>query len=214
MRKGLCARTITLVLTAFLAVLTACQGGGENTNKAETLARNIRTKYLESAACSGHWDLTADYGQRIYTYGIDWTWDRDAETRLTITDPENVAGTAAHIAKGETSLEYDGVILETGPLEEAGLAPMDAIPSFLTCAREGFLAECVLEDWDGVSQLHVTCRDPEKQPGQGIETQLWFEPDTAALLRGEISSDGVTVIQADCSGFAMTEASSQQPPDE
>lgn len=197
MRRRLCALMMTLVLP-----LAACGGGGGN--EAETLALKIRSQYLEMTACAGQLELTADYGQRVYTYGVDLAWEKEGETTLTLTAPENVAGTVARIANGETALEYDGVMVETGALDGAGLTPVDAVPALLTCAREGFLAECVLEDWDGEQRLHITSRDPEKDPGSGVETQLWFQPDTGALLRGEISNDGVTVVTCEAAGFTLT----------
>lgn len=196
MRRRLCALMMTLALA-----LTAC--GGESGNEAEEAMLKTRGRYLAMTACSGHMDLTADYGQRVYTFGVDFTWAKEGETVLTLTAPENVAGATARIAAGETALEYNGVMLETGTLDSAGLSPIDALPALLTYAREGFLSECVLEDWDGVQRLHVICRDPEKEPGQGVEAQLWFDPDASALLRGEISEDGFTVIQCDVSGFSM-----------
>ena len=198
MRKRLCALMMTLALT-----LSACSGGtGEN--EAETMALDVRAKYIEMTSCSAHLDLTADYGERVYQYGVDCAWAKTGETVLTITAPESVAGVTARIAAGETALEYDGVRVETGALDDAGLSPIDAVPALLTYAREGFLAECVLEDWDGTQRLHVTCRDPENDPGTGREAQLWFDPATCALVRGEISDEGTTVIQCELSAFEMS----------
>lgn len=197
MRKGLCALMMTLVLP-----LAAC-GGGEGSEAEEALSR-VRGMYLEMTACTGHAEMTADYGQRVYTYGVDFSWQREGESLLTLTAPENVAGTVAHIAAGETALEYDGVMLETGPLNEEGLSPVDALPALLRYAREGFAAECTLEETGESQSLHVICRDPEKEPGAGTEADLWFAPETGELLRGEISETGVTVIQCEVSGFVMT----------
>lgn len=206
MRRRLCALMILLALS-----LTAC--GGDQERGAEEMMLTARSKYLEMTACSGHMDMTADYGRRVYDYGVDFSWTKDGETVLTLTAPENIAGAAAHISKGETALEYDGTVLETGPLNSAGLAPIDALPALLSYAREGFLAECVLEEWDGMSLLHVTCRDPEAEPGNGTEAQLWFVPETYTLYRGEISEDGATVIQGSFPSFSMTAqaAASSQP---
>ena len=193
---------MTGVQTCALPIFTAC-GGGEGNEAEETLSK-IRGQYLELTACSGHADLTADYGQRVYTYGVDFTWQKEGETLLTLTAPELVAGTTARIHAGETALEYDGVMLETGPLNPEGLSPIDALPALLTYAREGFAAECVLEGTEGeAKKLHVICRDPEVQPGEGTEADLWFDPGAGALLRGELSQDGYTVIQCELSNFLM-----------
>lgn len=195
MRKGLCALMMTLVL-----VLSGCGGKG---HEAEELLQKTRGKYLEMTACSGNARLTADYGQRVYEYGISFTWKQDGETVLVVTSPETVAGTCARILAGETALEYDGVMMETGPLDSAGLTPMDALPALLNCAREGYLAECGLEQGEEGERLHVVCREADKDPGQGVETQLWFAIEDGSMTRGEISEDGQTVIQCEISGFTM-----------
>jgi len=179
-------------------LLSACGG---KANEAEELVQTLRGKYLEMTACTGHMDLTADYGARVYTFGVDFSWARDGETVLTLTAPENVAGTTARIAKGQTVLEYDGVSVETGPLNADGLTPMDVLPALLADIREGYLAECVLEG-ETARRLHVTCRDPDNDPGQGVESQLWFDPVSLCLLSGEISQDGTTVIQCTFTAFA------------
>jgi len=187
-------------MIALCLSLTACGGKG---NTAGDLAAQVRGRYLELTAMTAHMEVTADYGQRLYRYGVDAAWEKEGETVLTLTAPENVAGVTARIAKGETALEFDGVMVETGPLDSGGLTPIDAFPVLLEYAREGFQAEWALEDWDGEERLHITCRDPEEEPGTGREAQLWFDPETAGLLRGELSDGGFTVIQCEFSQVAM-----------
>lgn len=192
MGKRLC------ILMIFLAgLLTSCGAGKEP----ETLLQQVRGYYLELSACGGHGEVTADYGRRVYTFGIDFTWAREGETRLVLTSPENVAGAVAHISAGETALEFDGVMLETGALDGAGLSPIDVIPALLTYAREGFVSACALEG-EEQKTLHVVCSDPERSPGEGVEAHLWFDGETFALLRGEVSADGVTVVQCQVTDFA------------
>lgn len=196
--RWMCAPMIALCL-----LLPSC--GGETGNEAEQLALDIRTEYLAMQSCAAHVELTADYGQRVYTYGLDLSYVREEEMTLTITKPEHIAGIMAHIREGETTLEYEGVRVETGPLNEAGLSPMNALPVLLTGIQEGFLAESVLEGGgEEPETLHITIRDPEAEAGSGTELQIWFDLATHAMLRGEISQDGFTVVQCVLSGFSMT----------
>ena len=58
---------------------------------------------------------------------------------------------------------------------------------------------------DKDDNLYMICRDPEAKAGEGQECSLWFDPDSHALLRGELSQDGFTVIQCVFSGFATME---------
>ena len=197
-----------MCLIFLVATMSAC--GGEGQKSADDTFLRLRRQYLEMTECSGHMDITADYGQRVYTYGVDFSWQKEGETLLTLTAPENVAGTTAHISVGETALEYDGVMMETGPLDSRGLSPIDVLPAFFNYMREGYGAECVLEGEESPRQLHIVFRDPEKEPGQGIECELWLQEETGALLRGEMSEDGITVIQCEVSGFTTSLSPRQQ----
>lgn len=193
----MCAPMIALCL--FLA---GCGRGGTG-NEAEELALEIRTEYLAMERCTSTVDVTADYGQRVYQYELDFAYERAGETVMTVTAPENIAGISVHIKDGETALEYDGIRVETGALNAEGLSPMDAIPALLAGVKEGFLAECTLETIEETEILHTVSRDPESEPGSGTELQLWFHAETHAILRGEISQDGFTVIQCVFHHFTM-----------
>ena len=195
MRLRMGVLTISLCLA-----LTAC-GGGAGISPAEQLALDIRGERLETAGCTAQLELTADYGQRVYTYGIDLSWQREGETVLTITAPENVAGITARILEGESALEYDGVRVETGPLDGSGMSPVDAVPVLLDYAEAGFIAACGMETLNEAQALRVDCREPEAAAGEGRACSLWFDPSTHALLRGELSQDGFTVIQCEFSNF-------------
>ena len=196
-------RLRTGVLTISVCLALAACGGEAGESGAEQLALDIRGEYLEMAGCTAALEMTADYGQRVYTYGIDLSWQREGETVLTVTAPENVAGVTARILEGETALEYDGMRVETGPLDDSGMSPVDAVPVLLDYAEGGFIAACGMETLEEQEVLRVDCREPEAAAGKGRECSLWFDPSTHALLRGELSQDGFTVIQCVFTEFQM-----------
>lgn len=192
MRKYL----ICVLMTALL--LTGCgQGGG---NEAEELALTIRGEYLALDSCAAQAAVTADYGQRVYQYELAAAVNGE-ETVLTLSAPETVAGLTARITGEESRLEFDGVAVETGPLDENGLNPVSAIPALLGAARSGYITGCALEE-EGTC-LRVDCGDPSGSPGSGTEMVLWFDAATHAIARGEISVDGFRVILCEFSEFTM-----------
>ena len=128
---GRCVGVLVLTMTLCLT-LTCC--GGEGGSQAEQLALDIRGEYLAMSGCAASMEVTADYGQRVYEYSVDLTWQREGESVLTLTAPENVAGVTARLTEGETALDYDGVRVETGPLDDTGLSPVSAVPVLLDYA--------------------------------------------------------------------------------
>lgn len=196
-KRGICAPMIILCL-----LLSAC-GGGDRGNTDE-LALEIRASYIAMTTCNARMDVTADYGQRVYKYTLDFSYEKGGDTTVTVVSPEEAAGVTARITGDSTLLEYDGVSLETGPLDESGLSPISAAPALLRSAAEGFIAESGMEMVGERECLFITCRDPEGRPGQGTEFTLWFDAGTHELVQGEILADGVRIISCTFTEFSMT----------
>lgn len=195
--KLVCAPMILLLLT-----LTAC--GSPVASHDDALSLAIRTEYLSMTNCQGTMEVTADYGQRVYEYELEFTWQKDGELVLTVVKPEELAGIIAREKDGNTWLEYDDVRLETGPLTPDGLSPVDSFPALLTYATEGYMADCCTEQLEEQDCLRIDFRDPDGSPGVGTEGTLWFDKETHALVRGEISSNGYTVVTCKFLQFTFT----------
>lgn len=177
-------------------LLTGC--GTAKVSEAEELALTIRGEYLAMEQCAARAFVTADYGQRVYQYEMAVSVNGE-ETALTLSAPETVAGLTARLTETANLLEFDGVSVETGPLDGSGLNPVSALPALLEAARSGYMTACALEE-DG-TLLRVDCGSPEGTPGTGTETALWFDASTHALIKGEISVDGFRAILCEFSDF-------------
>ena len=100
-RRWMCVPMMLLAL-----VLSACGGTGAG-SRAEQLALDMRGAYLAMTACTASMEVTADYGSRVYDYGIDVSWEKEGDTVLTVTAPENIAGVTARLRRDAAALEYD-----------------------------------------------------------------------------------------------------------
>lgn len=185
---------ICVLMTALL--LAGC--GAAEEDGAEELALTIRGEYLAMDSCAAQASITADYGQRVYQYELAVSVTEE-ETTLALTAPDTVAGLTARLSGEENLLEFDGVSVETGPLDSSGLSPVSAVPALLEAARSGYITACTLEE--DRTLLRVDCGDPALSPGEGTETSLWFDAATHALTKAEISVDGFRVILCDFKGF-------------
>ena len=191
-------------------LLSGCKAGGGGEESPENLAALIRGEYLNLTAWTATVSVTADYGQRVYDFVLDVSWEKDGETVLTVVEPELIAGITARLKEDGAYLEYDGASLETGELDGQGLSPVSALPALLNAVQTGFIAEVGREDLDETATLRICCRDPEQAPGAGVETAVWFDLDTHGLVQGEISVDGARVILCRFTQFTMEPATQQE----
>lgn len=188
-----------LLCVPMILLLAGCSPA--KVSQAEELALGLRGEYLEMTAGSAHLAVTADYGQRVYDYEMDAALEGE-ELTLTLTAPETVAGMTAHLSQGEGQLEYDGVWVETGTLDEDGLTPLGAFPAMLEAIRGGYITACSLEEEETL--LRLDCGDPTASPGKGREVTLWLDVSTRNLVRGEIRVDGYRVIVCECTNFVKS----------
>lgn len=187
-----------------LLLLTSC--GGDGGEDAQQMALDLRTTYLSMTACQSTLQVTADYGQRVYTYEMDMTWEGTSttgETTLVVTAPEEIAGLTIVANQEESVLQYDGISLETGSLYEGGTNPVQCIPTIIQSIRTNFIAECGFELVGEETQLRMVCRNPENSSGTGEEVTLWFSQESGALRKGELSVEGVTVVFCIFENFSM-----------
>ena len=185
-----------------LLPLLLCACGGEHAEN--DLVLDLRSDFQTMDTWAGQMDVTADYGQRVYEYTVSFTGSKEEGTVLTILAPEEAAGITAEAKDGQTWLDYDGVRLETGPLDPDGLSPMDALPALMEALETGSVTETGAEN-DGTRDiLLVTIGDPDLPAGRGRETVFRFDKSRKTLLEAELRSDGAAVIRCVFSEFAYT----------
>ena len=186
------------VICVLMTTLLLAGCGPAGVSEAEELALTIRGEYLAMESCAARAAVTADYGQRVYQYEMAVSVN-GPETVLALSAPETVAGLTARLSGAESQLEFDGLSVETGPLDPDGLTPVPAVPALLEAVRSGYITACGLEE-DG-TLLRVDCGDPEGTPGEGTEISLWFDAAAHVLVRGEISVDGSCAVRCEVDSF-------------
>ena len=193
-------RILSCVLMMTL-LLTGC--GKRTADNPDELAALIRAEYLSLDSWSWVAELSADYGEQVFDFTVNASWEREGDTVITVTEPDLIAGITARIRDGETLLEYDGAGLSLGMLDLSGLTPVSSIPALMDCITTGYMARC---SWSGEGEsreLHILCRDPNAAPQEGVEYLLCFDPAAHTLKRAEVSVDGALRLTARFTEFTL-----------
>lgn len=172
------------IVSALMMTLLLLHGCGEREARLEKSFEALRTAVTQAQSISFTAELTADWGDTAADYTLDVTYDGQ-QTVQQIRAPALLAGIKATALRGQTAVDYDGVILGAGPLDGEGLTPMSAVPVVLDALASAYV-ELLWWDADAVAaRLYV---------GENAVATVWLEADTLALTAAEIATEGRTVM--------------------
>ena len=100
--------------------------------------------------------------------------------RVTAEAPEEIRGVTVHLNGASSSLGYDSVVLDTGPLDRYGLSPVSAMAKLAEALRGGHLESAWEEDGLTVWEL---------VPDDEASVLVWLNEDLIPL-RAELISEG------------------------
>ena len=189
-------KRICLPLILILSLLLSGCGSGSETKKAyESFSKELSASDSLSFTAA----VRAEYEHKTAKFSLSYTENADGGT-VTVLSPELIAGVSAHVSPGSTSLEYDGVLLDTGDLNDFGLSPMSALPVLVQAMKAGFMDSFWEEDGKTVYQLI---------PDDNLICTVWFNSEDMLPVRAEMISDGRVTIYADISDWSLGAAETE-----
>lgn len=175
-------------------------------DEAEQMALDARARYLAAPGLTATWDITADYGERVFSCRLAVEHTAGEETSLRVLEPELLQGVTARLQDGESLLEFDGVVLDTGSISPEGQSPLDCVPFFLKELQSGYLSQWELGTLEETPCLHLVTTDPSLPEGEGTRCELWLAQEDSALLRAELAVEENTVLQCVVQEFQWKES--------
>lgn len=170
---------IPLLLT-FCLLLSAC-----GANAAETRFKSFSQELAEQDTLSFTAKVRAEYEDRTLYFTLKYD-QTPAGCTVTVMEPELIAGIRARLTAGGSSLEYEGLIVDTGNLDNYGLSPLSSLPRLVEAMKSGHLESFWAENDLSVVQLILD---------DHLYANVSFEPSSMLPVRGELVSDGrVTVV--------------------
>ena len=176
-----------LSLTLCLCLLMSGCGGREFAKARDDLAAR-----LDEAEClSFTANIRAEYENKTARFTLSYYEDGEGG-RVTVLAPQLIAGVTARIQPGSTSLEYDGVCLGTGELDDFGLSPMSSLPMLVQALKDGDMNPGWSEGGCTVLELQST---------DELVCTVWFAPEDMTPRQAELRSDGRVKVFAEISDW-------------
>lgn len=167
-------RALVSLLLAGVVLLTGCGSGAEERRFTDFSERLSVGEVLSFTA-----ELRAEYADRTLMFTLAYERDPDGQT-VRVLKPERIAGIRAHLVPGSETLEYEGLILETGPLDPYGLTPMNALPKLVELLSTGHLDSLWKESGSLVCRLILD---------DHLSASVWFDPQSMTPTYSELQSD-------------------------
>ncbi len=123
-------KSLVLIPLLFSLLLGACS------NAALTRYQAFSEEFSQIEALSFTAELTASYPDRRAQFTLRYALE-DGVQRVTVLAPDSISGISARVEEGKSALEYDGLILDVGELDDFGLTPMSALPLLTDALRRG-----------------------------------------------------------------------------
>ena len=167
-----------LYLPLFLALSLLLSGCGQNAARAHF--QNFAEELSQNETLGFTADIRCEYEDKTVSFTLGYSFDSEGST-VTVIAPELIRGIRAHAKAGETAIEYDGLILDTGPLDDFGLSPMSALPVLIEAIKTGYI-DSVWEEKGEYAALVV--------PSDNMNVQVNLDKYTMCPVYAELISDG------------------------
>ena len=190
-KGGIKLKRIIIVFIAVL-MLVGCSSG-ENL---QARAMKLRSALQGSEGCSFDAAITADYGQKTYTFAMGCQFDAHGNLSFTVKEPETIAGITGNVSFSAGELTFDGNALAFPILADGQATPVSA-PWFLYKALVGgYLNSCVQED----QLLHLIVDDSYED--DAMQLDIWLGTDDLPV-RAEILYENRRILTLSIENFVI-----------
>lgn len=166
-----------------MLVLSACDNEEVETDEKFIAWRDS----IGNISCTAIITISNETAVAEYELLCDYSSDN---CTVTVLSPEDIAGITASRTGDETAIEYDGLMLSLGSLDD--FSPINALPSMIDAIKSAHLELAYEEENEGVliNVFELSLDDENK-------IRLWCIAETMTPIHTEFENKGYTGIKAE-----------------
>ena len=152
-----------VILLCALLLLTGCSGKNQELDR----AMNLRSKLLSKTVAFDA-KITADYGDKTYTFAMNCQVDSQGQLSFTVIEPELISGIKGTVSATGGKLTFDDTALAFPLMADEQLTPVSAPWILLKTLRGGYLTSANMEE----ELLHLTIDDSYEE--DALQLDIWL----------------------------------------
>ena len=174
-----------------LAILTGCSSGRQTMERVLALRSALNVHGCRFVA-----DITADYGDSLYTFSLDCSFDPQGKLTFSVLAPESISGISGTVSAGGGELHFDDTVLAFALLADGQFSPISGPWVMMKALLSGYITSCGTEG----GQLRATIRDSYAE--DALTVDLWLDQENIPL-RGEICWNNHRILTIAVKNFTM-----------
>jgi hypothetical protein len=184
-------RRIVSVLTLFV-ILCGC---GIHHDELER-GMALRAKLLEADGCSFDAVITADFGDKTYTFSVNWVMDAQGNGTFKVTEPETIAGITGTVSQEGGKLTFDDTALAFELLADGQVTPVTAGWLLVKTLRSGYVKSC------GMDGERTLLSIDDSYQGDSLHVDIWLGEEDIPVY-AEILYKDRRILSLDVSNFQL-----------
>lgn len=180
------------ILAVLLLLLSGCSGGTKELDRGIAL----RSELLQANEVCFEAKITADYGDKAYSFAMECVTDNKGNVVFTVTYPETISGITGSIADDGGKLTFDDTALHIDLLTDDQLSPLSAPWIFMKTLCSGYITSAGM---DG-DLLRLTVDDSYED--DALQLDIWLNGENIPQ-RAEILYDGRNILSLSVSDFEI-----------
>ena len=182
-------RIIPILL--ILVLLAGCAGARDTMDRAMALRSALLAKGAEFDAA-----VTADYGDKTYSFGMHCRMEAQGKVTFSVTAPETIAGITGTVSASGGKLTFDGNALAFTLLADRQVSPVSGPWLLMKTLRSGYLTSCGVED----GCLRIAIDDSYED--DALHLDVWLD-ESDCPKRGEILWKGRRILTVEIENFVF-----------
>ncbi len=181
-----------MIVLAFLLILPGCKA---QETAIEPMLQ-LRSRLLQSS-CSFDLVITADFGDKTYSFTLGCTGDEKGNVTFQVKEPQTIAGITGNITAGKGELTFDESALAFELLADGQLSPVSAPWVLLSTLRGGYIQS----GGKAGEYYQVSLQDSYRE--NALQVEVWLDGENTPV-QAEVLWDGRRILTMEVKSFVIS----------